>query len=610
MQLAAGNPASRNLAIVRLRKGTALYQLRRHSEAETAILMAMDKLPTTDASLKEDRRKGFVALGDIAEKKYDYPLALSHYRSAYAITDNSAAKAITLRYIVRTGIFVDPAAALIDADTAIALISAEPKVNAEWLGSASDLRGRVLLNLGRTKEARTEFTKAIKSLGGLAYGKVNLLDTATRSNAAIAALRDNDPEEARRYLSYAGSAMQSDQGFSIGKNMNPPPCGGINGPKPEDVAVVEFSIREDGSVEQAWPIFYSGKPEVAVEFARAVADWAWSAEELKKVQTFFRAQTRLEMRCTNVFNKPSVQGMLTQPFVDWLSSKGLQPYASNQTSDSALLPLLRAELAKREARDGTMGLSLLPILYQLRSNSILPKNEFDDYGVQALAIGKAAKAPASARAYLEFAATQESLSSYKGSIAGKFQKQITRIMGEPDIAADPLAHGVLSIILFDSLNNNDRRTHGRRLLDVLANDVRALPNDPVKVGALIRLANLEYDSGRIDDARSLFAQSGLQAQQCALVDAKPRKTAGGISDSDYPEAALKWGFGGWTVVEFDIAADGKTLNERPLISFPPFVFGAPTVEQVKGFRYEQSFRPGGGLGCGGQQQRVTYRKGY
>ena len=161
-QLATGNPASRNLAIVRLRKGTALYQLRRHSEAETAILMAMDKLPATDASLKEDRRKGFVALGGIAEKKYDYPSALSHYRSAYAITDNNAAKVITLRYIVRTGIFVDPTAALVDADTAIALIRAEPKANTDWLGSASDLRGRVLLNLGRTKEARTEFTKAIK----------------------------------------------------------------------------------------------------------------------------------------------------------------------------------------------------------------------------------------------------------------------------------------------------------------------------------------------------------------------------------------------------------------------------------------------------------------
>ena len=60
----------------------------------------------------------------------------------------------------------------------------------------------------------------------------------------------------------------------------------------------------------------------------------------------------------------------------------------------------------------------------------------------------------------------------------------------------------------------------------------------------------------------------------------------------------------------DISADGRTANERPIISFPPFVFGDPTVKQIKGFRYEQSYRPAGGMGCGGQQQRVSYKTGF
>jgi outer membrane biosynthesis protein TonB len=157
------------------------------------------------------------------------------------------------------------------------------------------------------------------------------------------------------------------------------------------------------------------------------------------------------------------------------------------------------------------------------------------------------------------------------------------------------------------MSKTDRRNKGITLLKALSTDTGRVLNDPIRVGALIRLATLENEAGRLAAARAAFADSGLSAQQCALVDARQRIKSGNISDNDYPLEASQSGFSGWTVIEFDISADGSTLNQRALISFPPFIFGDPTIKQIKQFRYEQAYRPEGGLGCGGQQQRVRYR---
>jgi outer membrane biosynthesis protein TonB len=70
---------------------------------------------------------------------------------------------------------------------------------------------------------------------------------------------------------------------------------------------------------------------------------------------------------------------------------------------------------------------------------------------------------------------------------------------------------------------------------------------------------------------------------------------------------MLWGFEGWTQMQYDVSADGHVLNQRAVVSYPPFVFDKASGNVVKGARYEKTFRPDGGLGCGGQTSRVIFR---
>jgi outer membrane biosynthesis protein TonB len=84
-------------------------------------------------------------------------------------------------------------------------------------------------------------------------------------------------------------------------------------------------------------------------------------------------------------------------------------------------------------------------------------------------------------------------------------------------------------------------------------------NDPMRVGALIRLASLQQQAGDTAMARTTFDQSGLSASQCAILDAPPRLvSAGGV----FPNEAMAWGFEGLTKTQFDVGADGKVINQR------------------------------------------------
>ena len=106
--------------------------------------------------------------------------------------------------------------------------------------------------------------------------------------------------------------------------------------------------------------------------------------------------------------------------------------------------------------------------------------------------------------------------------------------------------------------------------------------------------------------RGLFLGFALTATQCSLLDAPPRRKALGVSDNDFPVEAMRWGFEGWVQLEFDLTADGKTTNVRPVVAYPPFVFEQAAKKATERSRYEQTFRPDGSLGCGGLDWRIRF----
>jgi hypothetical protein len=88
------------------------------------------------------------------------------------------------------------------------------------------------------------------------------------------------------------------RGVQHAVDMAPPPCGGEAGLQPNDTAVVEFSIARDGRDRGLAPIYASRNGPVAVAFARAVAGWSWKPEDVAKIKPFFRAATRVQLRCS------------------------------------------------------------------------------------------------------------------------------------------------------------------------------------------------------------------------------------------------------------------------------------------------------------------------
>jgi outer membrane biosynthesis protein TonB len=126
------------------------------------------------------------------------------------------------------------------------------------------------------------------------------------------------------------------------------------------------------------------------------------------------------------------------------------------------------------------------------------------------------------------------------------------------------------------------------------------------VGALLQLAAISAQRLDLQGAQRFYQLTGLTDQQCALVDAEPVRIRGKASQDDYPEEARAWGISGWAKTEFDIRANGATEHVRTVMAYPPFVFGRPMEEVAARLKYTQSYRPDGGLGCGGQ----SYQQGF
>ena len=188
----------------------------------------------------------------------------------------------------------------------------------------------------------------------------------------------------------------------------------------------------------------------------------------------------------------------------------------------------------------------------------------------------------------------------------KHRAYLRTLLEQPDIAADHTVADTLRLLIAQAQYGLRPPADAESLLTSVALDPALSEHDPLRTGAWLRLATLQSEGGNLAAARASYAQSGLSAQECSLVDATPvaRRTLG--DTLDFPQEALYWGFEGWVLAEFDIKADGTTTDQRVVVSYPPLIFTEPTVDGLKHVRYTQTYRPEGGLGCGGNQYKVIF----
>jgi hypothetical protein len=590
-----------SLAVVRIRRGDCLLLVGRPHEAEAELTKGLDGLTSTATAYRGDVRIAHMDLGRIAYLGLDYGDAKRQFEIA-GPGETPQERIGQLIWLTRATLFDEGSDALNSSTEALTLATSTPGIPKTTLADVHTIHARVLINHGEAKEGYAELVRALNEQGGLDL-HINASELVTRSDLAIAALLVHDDEAARKYLGYTGAGRSNTRPFASAASMGSPACGGPADLKPDDFAVVEFGVEENGAVGYANPVYASRTGPIAVEFARAVARWSWKPADAKVLPPLFRLLTRVEVRCSTTNARPSVVDLLLPDVNAWLKTQGVS-WGHWSASAAEALSRERTELAALRPKGGP---GLIPPLVEMSQNPIAGQTERQSWAVEARDIAIAAGAPPKVRTYLELNVVELSITSRRPGALGSGQpgsSQLDDFLLDPDIAADARSADTVRLVMNDWFEPSaDRRSV---LLGAVAEDQRLPAHDPLRVGALLRLASIQARDGDLNAARSSYERTGLQAQQCALVDAKPDLRARPNVGNAFPEEAQRWGFEGWVRTEYDIAPDGRTLNQRALIAYPPFVFRNAAVGIAKDFRFIQTYRPEGGPGCSGAQTQINF----
>ncbi|MEH3159727.1 MAG: hypothetical protein PGN08_12845 [Sphingomonas taxi] len=584
----------RSRGIVLLRKSRLLFALDRYDEAVAAAHAGLALLPPGDATLKEDRYGAHLNLAGIAQLGLDYATAANAYRQAEQEASSPQETLAALRGLIRSATFTDPATAAAAVTRADALL-ATVKVDGPLAADFASARSLLALNTGDLPRATAEAKAAVKLLGGLTT-RTDLRDVAARSDAALALLLSGRKDEAREYMAMTGAGRVPQGKFDLGAAMTPPDCGGEGNLKPDDLAVVQFSVADDGSVLIAEPIYAAGGRAVALAFARAVRQWAWTVEQVQAMPKFLRYNTRVELRCNMAFPRPSIDDGLMGDLTGWIAAQGTT-VPDEPENPAQALPGQRAVLAAASARGDAM--ATLAALVALIRSPVLPRDERTSFAVRALQIAQARNAPVTGQLALDLAArVSDSADEWR---LGWFRRMVTPILEQAPYAGDPRARAALRLILADRERSGSDRVAA--LLDQVANDPALPAGDALRTGAQIRLASLAQQRGDEAAARAAFAKTGLTASQCALVGDSPKMLRAG---GTFPEEAINWHFEGWTRTQFDIAANGRVQNARAIVSYPPFIFTSAGADTASGLVFAKTYRPAGALACGASLQTIRF----
>jgi len=578
----------RSLAIVRLRRGMAMGELRRWKEARPLLEQAIAALPVDDKSLDVDRGQALRALGRLESYDLDYEAAQDYYERALAIATDPADRVASLLGKAQVGIFLNASQALADADEAAALFENRLASDKAGAGYAASIRGQALLNLGRFAEAEKAFARAVAAEGGLSR-KVNYDDLVARSNASIAAMLAGHRDKAREYLLYTGAGRMEKQDFTYGADMALPICreDGIN---PDDMAIVEFGIADDGSVSYARPIYGSRPGAMAVIFARAVRNWSWRAEDVAQIPWLFRLVTRLELRCSTSEGGPSLANGARAAFRDWIEERGVTPFDPEAGSEAQRRAMLASELDRRRADPKNPPLAQALLLSDLLENPLVTGQTAETYKLALRSLLASSDAPPQVRLWADWLARKNSSDDLNATA----------------YAADPAAHALALLLNYDRPTSRSRR-RDPAILDRIIDDPRLPKDHPLHVAALIRRASVRVAAKDFAGARADYQATGLTEQQCSIVDAQPALRSAPVSSKEYPTDMVRLGIEGWTRVQHDVSPSGEVLNERVIAAYPPIVFSTNGANIMARAKFEQSYRPAGAMGCSGSVGNITFR---
>lgn len=584
------------LATVRARKAECLVKLWRLDEAAAASNHALAVLSADTSTSRADVADAHLQLGRVDYLRFEYDAAVPELEAASALMSGSE-RIEPLMWLARATMFAADERAITYADQALALAAADARWAAALPGLHS-LHARALLNHGQQSAAYAELHKVLDQKGGLTT-KVALDDLVIRADLALAALLNGDEDKAREYLAYTGAGRFKQKQLDHPISNGLPTCGGSAEIKPDDFAVVEFDIEDDGAVRHVSPVYASRTGPMAAQFARSVAAWSWDPADAQAIPRLFRLVTRVEVRCTAGPAHPDELDGLHAELTAWVKQRGLTPF-SGDTRRASAVDLARSELARKQSVQPA--LDQVPVLLALASSPVTTNAESLQWFKQARDLIAAAGAPIGALTYIDIV----SYRLVRPSDPARYRDYLRTLLASPAVAADARTAGTLRLLIAEPVYKLPPPADAKQLLETTIADP-ALPDpDPVKIASLLRLATQQATEKNFTAAEATYRKTGLSSQQCSMFDVKPAMRSNGATYLSFPDEAQRWGFSGWVMMELDIQANGKTANQRALIVYPPIVFADAAVRIAKDARYEMSYRPEGGLGCGGKQMYVNF----
>jgi tetratricopeptide (TPR) repeat protein len=596
-------------AAIAVRRGHCLIDTGKPDEGEASVEQGLPIMQKAGPEFAGDVAVAEKALGDLAFLRSDQAAAIAHYQAWLAVVGGSDRLYPLLRLAMITA-FDGGSQPLAYADEALRIVLAQPKPDKSWLSRVHDIHGRILLNQGQVKPAYAELKEALSLAGGLTY-KIHHEDVELRGDLAQAALLNGDRDSARKYLSYTGEGRIAESPFAVAVAMAAPDCGSETGLTPQDSAIVEFSISDDGSISGAQTIYTRGNFAVASAFANAVDKWFWRPEDIARLPPFYRTLTRVEMRCSNGGgNVPSIETPLTNRFFAWASTVLPQPPAQTPFAGARLQELkglANVAISNGDRQTAAAALGAWAIL-----NPRIGPADLDAFD-RAIALGQQAAIPPQAlnalrvlRMPRELSANRLKMADWRGYASLSAHARFVTVADGPALADDPLAADTLLMLAVPARPDHSEQDAAITLAQRVADDRRLPEHFPLRQAALLWLANQSAQAGKLAEAQAYFQRTGLNEEQCALIGPEPALRSTGVSSSDYPMEAYIMGFEGWVRLEYNINANGTTADARPLISYPPFVFEDAATKMAKNIRYQLSYRPSGGEACSAQPQSIKF----
>lgn len=588
-------------AAIAVRKGQCLDKLQRKEEAMAALSAGLPGLRRAGENFVGEANDATLSLAGIYIELLDYDSAAQLLTDALPAFTSPKDRVAALIELTKATTFDKGPTASAYAAEAVAITDGIPEMSKGYKAAIYTLYGRALLNQGKLSNAETQMRIALELQGGLTK-RTSLDQAATRSDLALVNTLQHDLPRAYGYLEMTGAGQIDESPFPIATDMSPPACGAETGLSPQDSAVVEFAIADDGSVGGVAPIYTTGGRRIALAFARAVSDWSWNPAQLGKIPIFYRVLIRVELRCSQAGqNHPNIGTPLTQRFYAWLSEFAEMDWLIPEIKARAAANL-RERLAGAERADDRR--QQLAALSLLTNNETLPPSDRRQFADRAIALSEELKAPA------EVANVLRIFRSYILDEREPWSKTLTlrwsELLSRADMQQDALASDTLRLLLATRPRFASARENASQLLEQVANDDRLSEHHPIRQIAWLQLAADVAAKGDYALAQSHFARTGLTEQQCALLDMTPIMRKTGASSRHYPEQAAYRHFEGWVQTEYDINADGTTASQRAVISYPPFIFSDAAVGIAKDARYESSYRPGTGKACSANRQRVAF----